>query len=1284
MKAPFPSVFMPGKSSFTSRSQSGAALVIVLASLIFLAVLAVAFLTSIGTELKSSKRYADAVSVQLLSQSAFNLGVAQITEATKGVDSNNKPLAWASQPGMIRTYDSKGRKQQYYRLYSWDVLAGTGDVDLEAERAALDGWDSPKALFTDMNEPLKIGGTVLYPILDGNGLRTNLTDGAKAIPGQAYDIDHDGVWDLEGFNINKIPATSSDTNPVPMPVKWLYVLQDGEIVPSTPAGTNEVKVAGATSENPIVGRIAFWTDDESSKINVNTASEGTYADSPRAGVESKDDSLLGYNQPVAGEYQRYPGHPAMTSLRTVFPLLTADQIFGIVPRIGTGGSNSGATRTAMLPSAVPPMLPDSDRLYASIDELMFTKDRKPNDPAPANPQIIKKETLERAKFFLTANSRSPDLNLFGKPRVNIWPIHVTDTPAFRTPFDRAIAFCSTMRSDLSGSDGPYDYFFQREDANDPTHDLPAASVTGLGRNRMLLDYLKEQASKDIPGFGGNFAAKYNATDVASVLPSTTTELDQILVEIFDYIRCTNLRDSQLAAANTFTPSIPGPIAGQPTGFGQVVPIEDSVSGARGFGRFRTVKGGSFLFIGQVDGDVPASQVDITGAPLLNPAVPPAPPLDREKTKVPAGSIRIQSIFLPQIYDVAVGVVFSTPRIHLAVTGLDTFTWDAGDGPESMGLPALIEPDSLNKWVIEGAGFGDQLGIRQMAGDSYVSKTLDVVKSRGYFNFSGGKVTLTFSTIGSPSKVVQTVVLDFPPARIPLPTLASGDAAHSWGSPPNYRHFNLRFFKKYLGPGFEGGRIATTRDTMSGVGKWVFETDVVRSVGVTSGDVRLVSARKDPPLPGTPHYQFSKTANYGDASTKNPATYLGTHTMWTANGFPVPGAVPREGSLGDPPPGKLAKDAPYGLNLSSDIPATINGIAVGKATSITPGDVPGDYDNGVGQLRDGPFINKPDEGDRGSYPVNWPYFWKDFSGSDDLNASLFTPNRMIASPVTFGSLPTGVLADKPWQTLLFRPGPANHPGLGLPVAGSPPYTTPPDHLLLDLFHMPVVEPYAISEPFSTAGRINMNYQIMPFTYINRDTGLRAVLKSERVISMTNDSAKTYKQNNSPTPPVLGTTRQDVNVAGTIAGIARRLNAGDLYRSASEICDIDIIPVNYTGVIPATRESMDAYWNTRLVTGDNSRERPYATIYPRLTTQSNVYTIHVRVQTLKKVPGTPVGTWVENRDQVTGEYRGYQTIERFIDPNDKRIPDYANPSDQGREEPISKMYKVRVVTTKQFAP
>ncbi|NBV25571.1 MAG: hypothetical protein EBS05_27140, partial [Proteobacteria bacterium] len=94
---------------------------------------------------------------------------------------------------------------------------------------------------------------------------------------------------------------------------------------------------------------------------------------------------------------------------------------------------------------------------------------------------------------------------------------------------------------------------------------------------------------------------------------------------------------------------------------------------------------------------------------------------------------------------------------------------------------------------------------------------------------------------------------------------------------------------------------------------------------------------------------------------------------------------------------------------------------------------------------------------------------------------------------FGSLPTGVIRNQPWQTLLFRPQ-AGHPGEGTPTSG-PPYTSPPDHLLMDLFWMPVIEPYAISEPFSTAGKVNLNYEMAPFSYIRRATALHAVFKSQ---------------------------------------------------------------------------------------------------------------------------------------------------------------------------------------------
>jgi uncharacterized protein (TIGR02600 family) len=309
--------------------------------------------------------------------------------------------------------------------------------------------------------------------------------------------------------------------------------------------------------------------------------------------------------------------------------------------------------------------------------------------------------------------------------------------------------------------------------------------------------------------------------------------------------------------------------------------------------------------------------------------------------------------------------------------------------------------------------------------------------------------------------------------------------------------------------------------------------------------------------------------------------------------------------------------------------------------------------------------------------------------------------MIPSPGMLGSLPTGVWANKPWQTLLFRPGPANHPGLGTPLASNkPPYTLPPDHLLLDLFNMPVVEPYAISTPLATAGRINMNYQIVPFTYIHRDTGLRAAMKAQMitVIPAPGGAGGLYKtyQNPANSSPGVGNAPSTVSVRfpidadKTLSQFQSRFDSGDIFRAASEICSVDLVPVHSAApAIPITRTNMDSFWaNNAQVTGDNTRERPYTNLYPLLTTKSNTYTVHYRVQSLKQTPGSDYKTWREDRDAVLGQLGGSQTIERYIDPNDT-IPDYADPSVVSSSnfppaKPLSDFYKFRVISTRQFAP
>ena len=1184
------------------------ALIVVLSSLVFLAALLVAFMGSVNTELRTSKRYADGVNSDLLSQTAFNLAITQITEATRGYNlpgrqkgepapALDQTLAWASQPGMIRTYDMGGSPISYYRLYSWDKLRGDGKFSATTETAALNSWVDNPAQFTDLNEPVTVNGKQEYPILNPSAI---------------------GV--VEGFKVTSAPA--SPVNTLPMPVKWLYVLEDGEVVAPT-GSAKSVKVSGARADNQIVGRIAFWADDDTNKLNINTASEGSYVDMPRTS-STYDRSVLAMNQPVNNEYQRYPGHPATVSLSTVFPNYAgtaAEDLYPITPRYMAGGSKGGTASTiaqaGLIPASSAPG-PGMNRLYASLDELMFSPQRGMNNATNFN-----KDTLERTKFFLSASSRAPDVNLFNRPRIGIWPLNVVDSAKTRTPHDRLIAFCLTMRNDLAF---PYKYYFQRQDRFTTIADLPPlASLGGLGRNRGLIDYLKLLTSTDIPGFGGKFSVKYSAGNTSGGI-----ERDQILTEIFDYIRTTNLKDAVGKSDPSFETFAPvSPTGGgngnqQYSGVGQVVPIYDAATGTKGFGRYPTVAKGILHFIG-----------------VSNPS---------------ASTVRVEAGFFVEMFDPSSGLLGLFPEYRIRVKGLEGLRWGPNSAAlQSMGYGASITTDRPIAFTI---------GVEPFTGGRYgyvwgayhrtfapvyplISGRIDLPVAGGQFTFKGGPITVEVLTYPA-GAVVQTINMEIPPLgtdtmQLPQPTL---------GTIPTQAAAEQRQFRTFLS---NGGRLGyeAIRSTL------ILPCDTVRTVEANPGDMRLIAGLKD--VPAT----YFKPHKYYTDATKALA-----HSLRNSEGYAFPGATG----------GKLV-DVPY-KNYVSDYPPNINsltqawdwglptekGVALGKDTPFgtNPTDLPGDWDNGFAQTLDGPYINKPDEGSNPATAPSGqvPYYYSETLKYLPMDSGHFSANRQMPSAVMFGSLPTGVIGNKPWQTLQFRPRPLAHPGL----------VSPKDHLLLDFFHMPVVEPYAISEPLSTAGRINMNYQIAPFSYIERSTGIRAVLKSERIISIADGAASSYKTSGSTTTNF----RLAIDPDQTLRGFEDRFKNDDIFRSASEICDIDLVPVG------SSAAAMNTYWDDKKLTGDNSRERPYATIYPRLTTKSNTYTVHVKAQALQKRKTNPAtwDTWEEGKDIVISEYRGSETIERFVDPNNTGIPDYADAN--ANPMPISDFYRIRVLANKQFAP
>lgn len=1181
------------RSSFFN---SGVALVVTLSVLALLTVLTVAFFSGISAEVVATRQADSATRCRQLSEIAVNVVMGQIQQAT----TRDTGVAWVSQPGMIRAYGTSKNAASsdplaYYKLYSSNDMVVTaskvGSFDPLDDVPA--DWASQTAQYTDLNAPGQgADGTLRYPIFDPS----------------AVDV-------IAGCHLSGSTPVAAG-NAAPMPGRWIYVLRDGTLTSATNGTTSLSWTTTASTaykspsrDNPIIGRIAFWTDDETCKVNINTASNGTYWDVPRANVDAEKLSAL--HQPAQNEWQRYPGHPATTCLSTVFPGLSPEEIYKITPRVNEGGSSEG---TSIADGAI---TAKRARLYASVDELMF-------DARHAEGNGLTQAQIEQARFFLTAHSRAPEVNLFGKPRIACWPI----TPAHPTARDQMIALCSTV--------GGLAYYFQREDPNSPTHDIGE-----IGRNKELYLYLQTLTSNSVPGFGMSFSKKY---------PS---DRNQILTEIFDYIRSTAPQDGNYA---------PG---------GWVIPTQQGTT--MGFGRALTLSGLAIGFICNADGN------NAEGSNTAD-----NPNIGRVENELKPGEIMVQAALVPDFFCVMQGWNGMTSDLRVKVSGLKTLRLSNQD-LYSEDTATLDYTRDAGSAMVDGRGWGGAGGWRYFAAQQIsttdgtsktfplVSKSLRFTPTQSKMAFTGGtlKVQLcsrSASIATGTDQVYQTFTIKLPSAgSLPVPTITGTGTSEAEGAPAtdkkqwwtfgNYgspvvtgRVANARF-----APGTPGNRLA---------GAFFREKyDVVRGVVLKHGDFRLVAGRQTVSDPN--NKLFVPLSNYDTDSHDHVSCLLShfntTRDLVRNDGAPLDSARRYFADL-NPPAGYL----PY--------------IFPGAAIADRP-EATGDFDTGLADAMDGPYLNKPDDGNTWGLtqmPVQAPYFSNDWTQTSG-GVSYCSPNRVMPSPGMFGSLPTCVASGTAWRTLLFRPQGVDF-SRGLLGRHPASLSGLPDHLLMDLFWMPVVEPYLLSEPFSTAGKVNMNYQIVPFSYIERSTALRAVFKSERLGVISNSDIGTYKSGSETTDirreidvnAASNVMKKDTEIE-TLNQFAQKFKAGGLFKSASEICDLHIVPTGETVA------GMPDFWNRAQLTGDNLRERIYTTLYPRLTTRSNTYTVHYRVQTLKEVPAgrktaAQWATWNESKDKVLSEYRGSAVIERYIDANQGGITDNY----------LDDWYRFRVVSTQRFVP
>ena len=1282
------------------RRDAGAALIIVLTCLVLVAGLAIALLNRVEADRSSSGAYKGGANSRNLSEYAVNVVMAQITAATTGTNAGN---AWASQPGAIRVYaNNAATLVNIYKLYSSTNMVAsnaTATNIVTDDATALANWSNSPALYTDLNAPLvSWSGTnqvTNYPILDPAATNS-----------------------VQGFAISGAPNTTT-LQPAPMPVTWLYVLQDGTLLaPDSTTTTNATFTASATrpsSANPITGRIAFWTDDETCKVNINTAAGmpwswatnnpsnsivklmdgistrsttlfGSYWDTPVIG--SYQDLMLAWAPPWKGEYQRYPGHPATVSLSAVFTNLATNDIMKIAPRIndqssgsGSGGSQWGTVTTysGAGPNTTMTIANDGARLYANVDELLYATNRSATGTNP-----LTATQINQGRFFLTASSRAPDVTLFNTPRICIWPMPLST--ANRTAFDNRIALAST----LNGTP----YYFTRTNAYSPTADYSAST------NTTLMGYLRRMATTAVPGFGGS----------SGILGKHGTDSEQILTEIFDYIRCINLQDSQTGATR-YSPN------------GLVVPTTGTAN-TMGFGRMPTVTKAGLLFWYDTNSYNTTNTFYYT-------TTPGAPGTATTNTTAFTVCARlVLENFIPAQGNPG---ITNAPAFSNVVTGLTGFQW--GTNPASM--TKIFANDTTNFDLMNlgtgpsGVVPGGRLNINASSAGSGASNTAFPPFACRYFANSGGALyfkanigppTSTDTKLAYSGSVIASNNAWYTPGGVLIsgggPPVINAYFTNAWYSnatsiTTNYSGFDLTGGNLTISTYYSNTQIQTmsglsfpavttlplpvsnTTNTLNGSAAWsggsklrnvtpfgsgnwtIFTNDVVRAVQVTSGDFRMTAAVAT--VPATSY--FTNHPYYTNTTAAN---------QYKANAF-------AGGPFGSVARSTLASNY---YNPNSSVPSSVNGVPFDAQNDMITNSIGlgnllryGDFDNGYGAMPDGPYIGFSDEGvyaNSGATPPApgaYPYFDVVTANTfTNLGPGYYSPNRLVPSAGILGSLPTGVKRNFPWQTLLFRPA-------ALTAADHPGANTPPDYLLLDLFKMPVVEPYAISEPLSTAGQVNMNYQILPFTWIKRSTAVQAALHTEMITAIPNtmpggiDITKAvFKKAEGVT---TATTRYPLNLStnnGTLVGFENRFTNNGIFVSASEICSIPLVPKGVS-VAPATiGGDMASWWTGYTYTGENSKERPYARIYPKLTTKSNVYTVHYTVQALKQVsPRADWTSWNETTDKVLSTYRGSTTIERYVNPRDSSIPDYTGVTlPLSSSDPNALPYKFRILSQRQFSP
>ncbi len=415
-------------------NRRGTALIITLMIVSLLTVLLVGFLASMRLEMRASAAYEDTQRTKMVAKAALSHAIDLIRSNIPdpaGIEQSELTAPgrhWVVNPGRLTLVDEDGNPT-YIPLHT-----GEAEGDPESEEVR-------DAETVDLNEPLP--GEVVPPITYG-------------------------------------VTSSGDPDPSLIPemrVKWVPVLRD----PSE----------AASEENRMVGRYAFWMDDECAKINFNLAHG-----KPAPGADADyDKQFRGGMQPPL--FKRGYLATEMGSARRTWAL----------------GKPQSVNLDVLAESP-------SDIDVDSIHDHSFLHGFSRYPEAILN--YVRAPDAEgwfhRWKFNLTHYNRAPEFNAFGRPRLFLTyiPLATEAGPYYQHPFiwdpDGAPNLSGNEVIHLSALMGSIGFHYAYASGDPEIGSLPADAMVTLQNFNMLRAYMERRW----PGYGASFAEKYGRREAAQI------------------------------------------------------------------------------------------------------------------------------------------------------------------------------------------------------------------------------------------------------------------------------------------------------------------------------------------------------------------------------------------------------------------------------------------------------------------------------------------------------------------------------------------------------------------------------------------------------------------------------------------------------------------------------------------------------------------------------------------------------------------------------------------------